>query len=240
MDGYRHLGQLIDNVGFVFDCEYNFTERFSGDEDFFKANENIEPDPLRGLAMRRTNLIPDIINTKLPLDNRRSPGYRRVEPMMAGNRSYTFIGQHETGPYSKIHKHPSTAVLVRVKGKGYTYALPEALGQTPWKDGHGGKVLRQDYEAVGLVSAAPMSGDWYHQHFGTGKGGFRLSAWFGPNNHPALKAGRPGEAMLDVWGLDVNKGGNSIPYHMEDPFIRKEFEEAMARQGAVSRLEPSL
>jgi hypothetical protein len=28
------------------------------------------------------------------------------------------------------------------------------------------KVLRQDYEPVGLVSAAPMSGDWFHQHFG--------------------------------------------------------------------------
>ena len=75
---------------------------------------------------------------------------------------------------------------------------------------------------------------------GISKGGLRLAAWHGPNNHPALKAGRPGEAMRDVWAIDVNKGGNAIPYHMEDPFIRKEFEETMAREGAVSRMEPKL
>jgi quercetin dioxygenase-like cupin family protein len=231
---------LIDNTEFIFGCPYNFSERFSGAEDFFKPNDDVEPDPVRGLAMRRTNLIPDIIHTELPLDNRRSPGYRRVEPLMAGNRFYLFIGQHETGRYSKAHKHHSTAVLICVQGKGYTYTWPETLGPTPWNDGHADKVLRQDYEPVGIVSAAPMSGDWYHQHFGISKGGLRLAAWHGPNNHPALKAGRPGEAMRDVWAIDVNKGGNAIPYHMEDPFIRKEYEATMAREGAVSRMEPKL
>jgi quercetin dioxygenase-like cupin family protein len=219
---------LVDNVDFIFNCPCDFTERFSGAEDYFKARDDIEPDPLRGLAMQRTNFIPDIVNAELPLDNRRSPGYRRVEPAMAGNRFYTFIGEHETGRYSKIHKHASTAVLVCVKGKGYTYTWPETLGRTPWQDGHGDKVLRQDYEPGGLISAAPMSGDWYHQHFGISKSGFRLNAWFGPNNHPALKAGRPGERMLDLWGLDEDKGGNSIP------------EAAMRREGAASRMEPSL
>ena len=47
--------------------------------------------------MRRTNIIPDIIDCELPLDNRRSPGYRRIEPHMAGNRFYLWLGQHETG-----------------------------------------------------------------------------------------------------------------------------------------------
>jgi hypothetical protein len=84
--------------------------------------------------MRRTNLIPDIIATDLPLDNRRSPGYRRMEPMMAGNRFYQFIGQYETGRYSKAHKHHSTAVLICLKGRGYTYTWPENLGPTPWRD----------------------------------------------------------------------------------------------------------
>ena len=116
---------LIDNPDFIFNCPYTFTERFSGADDFFKPSDDIEPDPMRGLAMRRTNLIPDIVNTELPLDNRRSPGYRRVEPSMAGNRFYLWIGQHETGRYSKAHKHASAAVLICVKGKGYTYTWPE-------------------------------------------------------------------------------------------------------------------
>jgi mannose-6-phosphate isomerase-like protein (cupin superfamily) len=67
---------LIDNPGFIFDCPHTFSERFSGADDFFKPRDDVEPDPVRGLAMRRTNFIPDIVNCELPLDNRRSPGYR--------------------------------------------------------------------------------------------------------------------------------------------------------------------
>jgi hypothetical protein len=85
-----------------------------------------------------------------------------------------------------------------------------------------------------------MSGDWFHQHFGVSKGGLRLAAWHAPNNHPALKAGRPGERMNDVWAIDVNKGGSAIPYHQEDPAIRRLFEETLAREGAISRMEPRL
>ena len=179
----RHLGAERDEPhrqpDFIFNCPHAFTERFSGAEDFFKPRDDIEPDPVRGLAMRRTNLIPDVINCELPLDNRRSPGYRRVEPHMAGNRFYLWIGQHETGRYSKAHKHASTAVLICIKGKGYTYTWPEALGTHAWKDGKADKVMRQDYEPVGMVSAAPMSGDWFHQHFGISKDPLRLTAWHG-------------------------------------------------------------
>jgi len=181
---------------------------------------------------------PNIINAELPLDNRRSPGYRRIEPMMTGNRFYQFIGQYETGRYSKAHKHHSTAVLICLKGRGYTYTWPDALGPSPWRDGKSDKVLRQDYEYGGIVSAAPMSGDWFHQHFGVAKEGLRVLAWHGPNNHPALKAGRPGEALKDIWAVDLDKGGAAIPYHLEDPALRREYEEVLARDGLVSRMEP--
>jgi quercetin dioxygenase-like cupin family protein len=229
---------LIDNPDFVFNCPYKFTERYSGAQDFFTPNDDIEPDPVRGLAMRRTNLVPDIVHCELPLDNRRSPGYRRVEPAMAGNRFYLWIGQHESGRYSKAHKHASAAVLVCVKGKGYTYTWPEALGTTPWRDGKGDKVLRQDYEPVGLVSAAPMSGDWFHQHFGVSKDALRLTAWHGPNNQRSRKPGRPGEQLMDYGAIDLKQGGSAIPYYEEDPFVRQEFEAALAREGIASRMDP--
>ena len=44
--------------------------------------EDIHADPVRGLAMRLTNVIPDIVTCELPRDNRRSFSYRRVEPHM--------------------------------------------------------------------------------------------------------------------------------------------------------------
>jgi hypothetical protein len=157
---------------------------------------------------------------------------------MANNRFYVWIGEHETGRYSKAHKHASAAVLICVKGKGYTYTWPEALGTKPWENGHSDKILRQDYEAVGMVSAAPMSGDWFHQHFGVSKDALRISAWHGPNNQRARKAGRPGEQLMDYGAIDLNKGGSAIPYHQEDPAIRKEFEATLAREGVKSRMNP--
>ena len=227
---------LVDSPAFVFDCPYVFGDRFSGAADFFKPNDDIEPDPVRGLAMRRTNFIPDIINAELPLDNRRSPGYRRLEPQMASNRFYLWIGQHETGRYSKAHKHASAAVLLCVKGKGYTYTWPESLGTTPWSDGRAEMVMRQDYEYGGMVSAAPMSGDWFHQHFGVGKEGLRISAWHGPNNQRARKAGVPGEQLRDYGAIDLKQGGSAIPYHEEDPAIRRGFAEALAKEGVENRM----
>src|SRR5215813_4918329 len=176
---------LLNNTNFVFNCPYNFTDRYQGQDDFFKANDDIEPDRVRGLAMRRTNFIPDIVYCELPMDNRRSPGYRRIEPEFKGSDFYLWIGHHETGRYSKAHKHEACAVLICLRGKGYTYTWPDTLGTQPWSNGLGDKVIRQDYEPVGLVAAAPMSGDWFHQHFGISKEPLRLSAWFGVNNHPS-------------------------------------------------------
>jgi len=228
---------LYDNDDFVFNSSYVFTDRFDGSQDYFKPKDDLAPDPVRGLAMRRTNIVPDIVKCELPLDNRRSPGYRRIEPHMAGNRFYMWIGQHETGRYSKAHKHASAAVLICVKGKGYTYTWPSEIGPTPWRDGKADQVFRVDYEPVGMVSAAPMSGDWFHQHFGTSKESLRLTAWFGANNSRSRKPGRPGEKQKDLGAIDIRDGGSAIPYDEEDPYIRQEYEATLAKEGAVSRME---
>jgi mannose-6-phosphate isomerase-like protein (cupin superfamily) len=228
---------LYANSEFIFNCPFVFRDRFDGREDYFKAKEEVSPDPVRGLAMRRTNIIPDVIDCELPLDNRRSPGYRRIEPHMVGNRFYLWIGQHETGRYSKAHAHGSAAVLICLHGKGYTYTWPSSLGPRPFSDGKRDKVVRVDYEPVGMVSAAPMSGDWFHQHFGISKEPLRLSAWFGPNNNRALKPGRPGDIAKDMGAIDIRDGGSAIPYDEEDPLIRKEYEAALQSVGATSRME---
>jgi hypothetical protein len=157
---------------------------------------------------------------------------------MAGNRFYLWVGQHETGRYSKAHKHASAAVLICLKGKGYTYTWPETLGMRPWENGKGEFVKRQDYEFGGMVTAAPMSGDWFHQHFGVSKDPLRLSAWFGPNNSRSRKPGVPGEAITDRGAIDIKQGGDAIPYNEEDPYLRKEFEATLAQEGMTTRMNP--
>src|SRR2546423_185787 len=197
---------------------------------------DIEPDPVRGLAMRPTNFVPDVINCDLPLDNRRSVGWRRVEPFMTGNTFYLWIGQHEVGRYSKAHAHTSAAVLICLKGNGYTYTWPERNGVTPWKDGKAQEVKRVDYSQFGMVSAAPGGARWYHQHFNASKEGFRLTAWFGPHN-PGREPGPPGEKHTDYTAMDIPEGGTAIPYYMEDPYLREEFAEKLKAEGAVNRME---
>ncbi|MBT8476489.1 MAG: cupin, partial [Alphaproteobacteria bacterium] len=224
----------------LFNCPHDFTSRFSGTDDFYKYKEDLEPDPIRGLAMRRTNLVPDVVNCDLPLDNRRSPGWRRVEPFMTGNKFYLWLGQHETGKYSKGHAHSSAAVLICVKGKGYTYTWPERCGVNPWKDGNGDQVERVDYEQFGMVTAAPGGDRWYHQHFNSSAEPFRLTAWFGPN-HPTIVTGLPpGAKQIDYTAMDVTEGGTSIPYWMEDPKLRAEFEAHIAANGGATRMDPAL
>ena len=88
-----------------------------------------------------------------------------------------------------------------------------------------------------MVSAAPMAGDWFHQHFGISREPLRVTAWHGPNNQRARKAGRPGEAIMDYGAIDLKKGGSAIPYRDEDPYLRKEFEETLAKEGVKSRME---
>jgi hypothetical protein len=191
---------------------------------------------VRGLAMRRSNLFSDIVNCELPLDNRRSPGYRRVEPYMTDNSFYLWIGQHENGRYSKAHAHTSAAVLICLKGKGYTYSWPEDLGPNPWKDGKADQVRRLDYEPVGMVTAAPGGARWYHQHFGVSKEPFRLTAWFGPHA-PGKEPGPPGSPHTDYGAIDITEGGTALPYWMEDPAIRKEYIETLKKEGVENRME---
>lgn len=229
----------LQNIDAVFDNPFVFQDRFSEDKGYYKENTDVEADPVRGLAMRRTNFVPDAINCDLPLDNRRSPGYRRVEPYMTDNSFYLWIGQHEVGRYSKAHAHTSAAVLICLKGKGYTCTWPEHLGPTPWQDGHGDQVRRLDYVPGGMVTAAPGGARWYHQHFSVSSEPFRLTAWFGPHN-PGRDPGPPGEKHIDYTAMDITEGGTSIPYWMEDPYLRQQYEETLLAEGVSTRMEPSL
>jgi hypothetical protein len=89
-----------------------------------------------------------------------------------------------------------------------------------------------------MVSAAPMGGQWFHQHFGVSREPLRLMAWFGPfGRGTGREPGRPGEQVLDKNAMDLEEGGNAIPYWDEDPRIRQEWEAAMRLEGAEIRMD---
>jgi quercetin dioxygenase-like cupin family protein len=225
---------LVRDEDFVLNSPYEFLDRFDASDDYFKPVEDVYAEPVRGLAMRRTNIIPDILACVLPRDNRRSFDYRRVEPHMGGANFYMKIAQYRTGQYSKAHKHSSGAILVCIKGKGYSYTWPDRLGMRPWEAGLADQVKKQTYEPVGMISAAPMRGDWFHQHFGTHPDGLRLLVFDGPYGPGFRRGGAPGDAMRDAGAIDTREGGNAISYVDEDPEIRKTYEVALAADGMKS------
>lgn len=234
------LMNQISDANFTFNNPFEFYDRYDESEEYFKPREELEAHAVTGRALRRSNLIPDLDRCELPLDNQRSPGYRRVEPYMAGNTFYLFIGEHATGRYSTAHRHESGAVLVCLRGKGYTYTWPQELGIRPWQDGKGDLVKRQDYVPGGMVSAAPGGGDWFHQHFGIGKEPLRVMALLGGAGGQSLLHRRflevaPGTEITGT-NADLDEGGGTIPYHQEDPHIRKEFQEAIKGEGAEFRM----
>jgi mannose-6-phosphate isomerase-like protein (cupin superfamily) len=232
-----NLMNFLDNQDFVFNNDFIFRDRFDGRADYFRVIDSVARDPVRGLAMRKSNIIPDVINCDLPLDNRRSPGARRLQLQMTGNRFHVWVAEHRTGRYSKAHAHGSAAVLICLKGAGYTYCWPRDIGTRPFEEGKRDKVVRVDYEPVGMVSAAPGGGEWFHQHFGIANGPLRISAWFGPNNARGHGAGVPGTSIKDAGAIDIRDGGSAIPYDEEDPYLRKEYEETLASVGARTEME---
>jgi hypothetical protein len=93
----------------------------------------------------------------------------------------------------------------------------------------------------GSAAAAPTSSftaPWFHQHFGVGREGLRITAWHGPNNQRSRKPGLPDEQLMDHGAIDLGKGGSAIPFHQEDPAIHAEFEQELAREGVASRMNP--
>jgi quercetin dioxygenase-like cupin family protein len=233
-----NIVNIIRDADFVMSCPYEFLNRFDGSQEYFKPVEDVFADPVRGLAMRRTNIIPDILSCELPRDNRRSFDYRRIEPHMAGANFYMKIGQYRTGQYSKAHKHSSGAILVCIKGKGYSHTWPDTLGMRPWEAGQGDKVRKQTYEPVGMISAAPMHGDWFHQHFGTHPEGLRLLVLDGPYGPGFRRGGAPGDGASDLGATDTRDGGNAISYIDEDPQVRKSYEDALSAEGMRSGMPP--
>jgi mannose-6-phosphate isomerase-like protein (cupin superfamily) len=235
---------MFQSKSFTFNNPYNFEDRFGGNlEDYWKPSDELEVHPVQGRAMLRTNLFPDAQNCYLPLDNNRGPGYRWISPNMVGNTMLAgFIAEYPSGRYAKAHHHGSGAVLVCMRGHGYSYTWPaKEGGLTPWKDGKGDLVLMQEYGLGGMISAAPTGNPaetWFHEHFAVSRDPFRVFNFTGGGGGGA-RGGQEGDMVAGV-GAEITDGGRAIPYHMEDPYVRKYFQQRLEENGATFNMPPEV
>ncbi len=223
------LNQICD-VDAVFTNAFAFRRRF--DEETGQAFDDVEPDPVRGLALCRTSLVPDVIGCDLPLDNRHSPGYRQLELAMTGPAFNCVIGEHRPGRYSKARLLPPYTVSICLRGSGFSYLWPEAAGTAPWREGRSDAVLRIEHEQIGMMGAGPGGGRWFCQTFTTSPGPLRHAVW----SLPDRPSGPPGEEMRDPVSTDFAEGGYVIPYAAEDPHVRAVYAAEIARAGLVNRM----
>jgi quercetin dioxygenase-like cupin family protein len=222
---------VFDNLGFIFDNDYAFIDRFDDSDDYFRPKDDLSADPMRERALRTTNLIPDIATCELPLDNQRSPGYRRVIPHMAGGRFNMFVGEHQSGRYSMAHHPPGpgSVVLICIRGQGYTLAWPRSAGTRPWESGNGEMVERQDYSPGGMVVNNPGGTGWFHMHHSVGQEALRLMVYSGSPPGVGPQITRPGDQEISG-NLPLTEGGRSITYALEDPYIREEYRRMLAAE----------
>lgn len=217
--GFTTAPALIDLLGdpaAVFTSRHRFQDRLDAAE--LQPWEDVEPDPLDGLAVTRTARLDDAIACDLPLDNRASPGHRRLGLEMTGGRLRASLGQHRQGRYGRA-LHTRGGLALTLAGQAETRL---------WQEGGAPTVIRTG--PFGLVSLAPQ-GTGFHQHFNRlGRPLRHLEV------HLAEEDGPPGTMARDLSRVPVAEGGAMIPYWAEDPAIRAVHAANLAETGADNRM----
>src|SRR6202008_2950359 len=193
------------DLGFVFNTQYDFKERFNGEPGYF-ANKGEQ----RGLLLD-TNFVADAINLPLVAARERGAGGLHIRFSMAKGHMNSHISQFGVGRYKKAHAHGPGAHVIIMSGEGYTLMWPE--GEEP---------RRYEWKEGSMIVPPNL---WFHQHFNTGTI---------PARYLAFKAEgvaiRNAQGVPKAW-ISRRLGGDQIDYVDERPEIRKWFSEALDKHG---------
>ncbi len=227
---------FFHNEDFIFNSTYSFTDRYDGGPDYFvPASQRtfVEED---NRWLWQTNLAPDVRD--LPIDSLevKGSGVQITVLELAGNVLGSHLSEWPAGRYHKAHYHAGGAILLILKGTGYTLIWPKDAGTRPWAEGRGDQVVRIDWQVGSLYS--PPDG-WFHQHFNTGPEPARQLAFrYGSlKNLMGWELIRKGGQRSGTM-VSLSEGGTVIEYALEDPEIHRLFEEALSKSGVACRMHP--
>ena len=213
-----HAMNLYNNVDFIFNNPYAFTDRYSYDmEDYLTEQRHWEP------RLLETNFITDVRTVPLNPFPERGNRTSIMRMSMAG----TSLGMHlmgvSEGTYVTAHRHGPGAHVMVVAGEGYELLFNQ--GETERR-----KVSANPYAVV-----APKLNE-FHQHFNTGKGEYRMLAF----RHTGLRYGwgTPYSNARTAQSKDPNAWAYKIPYEQENPSIREEYYKELEANGIHLRLNP--
>jgi hypothetical protein len=228
------LFKLFNNADFIFNCDYKFTERYSGEGDFFAATDNrITSGRYRGVTWF-TNFIPDVTAAFLDDFEQKVAGGQLTRISMGSGFPHGHISGWPVGRYHKAHYHGPGAIIVGISGKGFVVLWPKELGIHPFQDGYSDQVVTVDWGPRSIY--APPDG-WFHQHMSTGRDPARHWAIHG---EPLSFSSVSGRQDTDESGtmISVREGGQLIDYEDEDPEVRRQWEMRCRAQGVEPAMPP--
>ena len=221
------LPAVLDLLG---DADAVFANPLSAflDEEAGQAFDGIEPDPVQGIALCRTGMVPDAMNCDLPLDNRASPAHRAMALGMTGPGMQISLGEHRPGRYGRARLVAPGELRLCLRGGGEIAMWPEEAGPHPAQE----QILRIPQRAGVLTGLGGGEGRWFLQDFALSPGPMRhLLVRRTPVSHAAAGSERRDE-LTTAW----NSGGSIIPYWLEAPEVRACYAEALALRGVVNRM----
>ena len=202
---------LYDDVNYIFNTKWDFTNRFAGElDDFSSKGEQ------KGFLLT-SNLVPDAVRIPLDSGEERGAGGWHICFNMARGSMSSHISQFPVGTYKKAHCHGPSAHVIILSGEGDPLMWPE-----------NGEPERYYWE-VGTLIVPPNK--TYHQHFNTGPTSARYLAF---KHESALIRNHQG--VPTAW-ISKRVGGDQIDYADERPDIRNDFEKALSKHGIASKME---
>ncbi len=197
---------------FIFGCDYQFRDRFSGEDDYFGAQGT-----QTGMVWN-TNFVPDVRRFELLDYSERGAGSTHIKFRLAKGTMGAHVSEFGVGTYKKAHRHGPGAHVVILDGQGYSLL---------WKDGEPSR--RVDWTVGTLIVPADRT---FHQHFNTGPRPARYLALKYDNSNRVAARGE-----LPKSTVSVRLGGDQIDYADEDPKVRELFLAELAKNGVASGME---
>ena len=227
-DGARLLGvttaplllNLLHSEEFIFNCPFDFTERFAGEDDYFHRDGTLYARPDSGQKIWETNFVADLYHLHLHEWAERGGGGRHVKFELADNALVAHVSEFQVGTYKKGHRHGPGAHVLILESQGYSLM---------WTDQH--ETFDDISWRPGTLFVPP--GMWWHQHFNTGPTPARyLAIRWGSTKWKVTR-------YLDHQGIDksAKAGGNQIEYADEDPRILRMFVERCRANGVGPKME---
>jgi oxalate decarboxylase/phosphoglucose isomerase-like protein (cupin superfamily) len=207
---------LFHSADFIFNTPRDFSDRFDGDPEYFSGKGKAYPG-----RVWDTNFIADARNFALEDWKERGAAGKNVMLEMANGSMAAHISEFPVGTYKKAHRHGPGFNVIVIKGQGFSLF---------WREGEEPK--RYDWQDGSVFTPPAMM---FHQHFNIGATGARYL----PPRLGGIKYSL-GEGFGDITKVDkdVKQGGNQIEYYDEAPWIRKMFEEELAKSGTTTEMNP--